>query len=449
MTKIQSAAFKNIKWLAAILALLLLSITILKFKDILWIMKTTSGISAFQTLRLQDAESQLKDALGVAESFGETDDRVVLSLNALGDLYMAQGKYRLAYPLIERGLNITEKRFGKDSLGTVPSLNAMAGYFRRQGDYVKAEGLYKRVLKIMETHDEEPLKYADELHALGSLLTFLGRQGEASQCLTKALEIKMKVLPADSLSIADTYSSLGDVNEAEGRYKSAEDCYKKSIDLYAKKRTPDHTDLARVKVPLTKLYLNEGEYDKAAPMADHSLRSLESQGGNEYLRAAILTALINKAKVFVHEGKLKEANSLLAHAEWVARERLSNKHPGVAQVFDVQSAIAFQQGDFEKTEKLLFQSRRVMQNALGEDHRWVALIDSRLAELRAAQGRNEEAEDLFRKALRVSSKAVGKLHPDYALILERYAAFKSKADRPLADKLNKEAADVRLKASSL
>lgn len=449
MSKFNNSAFKKITWLAGILAVLLLSLLMVKFHDIIWLTKTISGLNTFQAMHLQEAESQLKDALEIAEHFEEGDDRIVMSLLALGDLYMAQGKYDKAYPLIERSLQISEKKYGVDSLGTVSSLNNLAGFYRRQGQYPKAEALYRRVLKIMETNQANPLKIAEQLQTMGSLLNFLGRTADAKACFERALIIKKNVLPATSLSIAETFSSLGDIAEAEGHYKTAESLYLKSMDMYSKVRAKDHADVARSLIPITKLYLSLSDFDRAAPLADRALKGLENKGGNDYLRTAIVAALMNQAKVLIHQGNYKEANSLLAQAEWVAKERLSSKHPGVAQVLDVQARIALEQGDLEKAEKLLKHALKVMEMAVGPNHRWVALLTMHLAEVEAKRGDRAEAQQLFQSALDTSAKTIGKAHPEFGTILESYAQFASSSDQSRAQALKAEADSIRSKALSL
>ena len=71
------------------------------------------------------------------------------SLNNLGNLYLAQGRYD-EEPLFEEALSICRRVLGADHPDRGISLNNLAGLYRAQGRYAEAAPLYKRAVEIME-----------------------------------------------------------------------------------------------------------------------------------------------------------------------------------------------------------------------------------------------------------------------------------------------------------
>ena len=90
------------------------------------------GERALSHGRLSEAEPALEAALASAEMLrpGEArsgrEERLASSLNALGDLRMAQGAPARAEPLYRRALAILEKSSGPDSLETAAAVAYLA-----------------------------------------------------------------------------------------------------------------------------------------------------------------------------------------------------------------------------------------------------------------------------------------------------------------------------------
>ena len=116
-----------------------------------WESYITAGQQAYQQADYAEAEKQFEAALKEAEAFGPDDVRLAKSLNELGLVYKAQGRYADAEPLYERSLAILEKALGPEHLNVAASLNNLAGLYSTQGRYADAKPLYERSLAIWET----------------------------------------------------------------------------------------------------------------------------------------------------------------------------------------------------------------------------------------------------------------------------------------------------------
>ncbi len=116
-----------------------------------------------------------------------------MSLNALGTLYVKQGKAALAEPLIKRALAIFEKTLGADHPDVAACLCTMAQACRSLDRLAEAETCCKRALAIYETHGQaETPGMARALDDYASILKMTGRGDQARKLGTRAEAIRSK-----------------------------------------------------------------------------------------------------------------------------------------------------------------------------------------------------------------------------------------------------------------
>lgn len=118
--------------------------------DISWEKLVQAAAQSLRQGKYAHAEQQLKDALGLAEKMGMHDPRLVASLNKLGQLYYAQGKFKRAEPLYRRALEISEMILGPDHPDLAANLSNLAAVYDAQGKHPLAAPFHKRALTILE-----------------------------------------------------------------------------------------------------------------------------------------------------------------------------------------------------------------------------------------------------------------------------------------------------------
>ncbi len=97
-----------------------------------------------------DAEKMYKDALKLAEAFGEKDPRLIISLNNLGLFYHRQKKYDLAEPLLKR-IVVLHAKYKSGESGTVGlAQEQLAFLYRTQGKNDLAAEQYRAALALYE-----------------------------------------------------------------------------------------------------------------------------------------------------------------------------------------------------------------------------------------------------------------------------------------------------------
>ena len=195
-------------------ALCLASCTVAQ--DTAWEKYMDAAKAAFDRGEYPEAEKQLLIALNEAEKFKEQDPRLAISLNALGMVYDAQGKYAKAEPHYRRALAIREKALGPDHPDVATSLNNLAALSYAQGKYAEAEPHFRRALAIQEKAlgPDHP-DVASSLNNLAELYRAQGKYAEAKRLHGRSLAIREKALGPEHPDVATSVNNLAELYQRQ------------------------------------------------------------------------------------------------------------------------------------------------------------------------------------------------------------------------------------------
>ncbi len=419
---------------------------------------------------------------------GSRHPEVAISLNKLGNLYSAQGKYAIAEPLLIQALNIREKALDAMHPDVAESLNSLAGLYELQGKYTKAEPLYSRALTIREKflgamHPDvaetldglaqlfqrqgafakaEPLYlraldiYEKSLGAMhpdmGSILNNLatlyweqGAYAKAEPLFLRALDINEKSVGAMHPKVANSLNNLAMLYKAQGVYVKAEPLFLRALDINEKSLGPMHPDVANSIENLAALYHAEGAYTKAEPLYLRGLDIREKSLGA--MHPDVASSLNNLAELYEAQGAYAKAEPLFLRALDINEKALGAMHPQTAVFLNNLAALYQQQGAYAKAEPLLHRALDINEKALGAFHPDVALSLNNLAELYKAQGAYAQAEPLHLRALDIREKVLGGMHPDVANSLSNLAGIYRRAGAyTKAEPMYLRALDIRERA---
>ena len=131
--------------------------------------------------RILEEEALLEKALSIWEKQLEADHPAIArSLEDLAHVYLVNGKYEQAEPLLVRELSMWEQHLGTDEHPDLDDkLDILAFTFCNQGKYEQAELAYQRVLRIREKH--LGAEHPDTARPLLSLAEVLRDQGKHEQ----------------------------------------------------------------------------------------------------------------------------------------------------------------------------------------------------------------------------------------------------------------------------
>jgi serine/threonine protein kinase len=437
-----------------------------------WSKYDQQGQEQYNQGNYPEAEKLLNTAVDEAESFGEQDKRLAISLSKLAKLYRAEGKESEASKLEQRIANIKDqnpdsdedqsnlndlvdltlsvapKTFNKDKPAEaeklVQKLQDLSARCVKQQNYEKAEQLLGQCLSIQkQISGSQSPAVADTLTALADVYgTQQGKYAQAEPLYQQALSIRSKVFGQTSSQAADSLYNLAKLYENQGKYPQSEQLYLQTIDMCRKSLPADHPDIARATSGLAGLYRLQGNYEKSEEYYQKALKLYQVNQGPDADTVAM--TLNNLAGLAFNKGKYSQAAPLYQQAQAIYEKAYGGDDPSVATIINNLAVVLYKQGDFSKAEPLYKRALSIREKILPPDHPEIAQSLNSLAELYRVKHKYAEAEQLYKRALSITEKSFGVLHPEVARILSSIGQlYTDEAFYPQAEEFLKRSLEVR------
>ena len=130
----------------------------------------------------------------------------------LAFVYVQQGRYTRAEPLLYRALFTHVQQSGLESPDTAYPLFGLAELWRLQKKYRQSEALHQHVLTLRQQQlGTEHLDTAESLQGLGDLYRACERYDDAASCYEQALAIREKILQWESPSMLESCKAYADM----------------------------------------------------------------------------------------------------------------------------------------------------------------------------------------------------------------------------------------------
>lgn len=178
-----------------------------------WLSLSEQGHAAYGRRKLVPAELKFKDAVAIVERLcnepaykddEELKSKLGKSLNNLGAVYHAQGKFGLAEEAYQKALDLKIQLFGDEHFETAPCYQNLAAVHSARVQYDKAEPLYLKAIAIKEKHygkDSEEL-----LTPLKNLLMLLDKMERKEEA--EPLRERIKNLEPPPVNPGDIWQSV-------------------------------------------------------------------------------------------------------------------------------------------------------------------------------------------------------------------------------------------------
>ncbi len=390
--------------------------------------------------RFAEAEPLLERSVTLYESAGVPDLDLARSLHALGVAQHALARYEGARVTLERALAIREQILGPDHLEVGETASNLAQVHQDRGRYEEALALSERALGILETNlgPDHP-ELSTPLLNHGGLLRDRGDLAGADSLLTRALRIDEQALGPEDSQTARGLNALGALRELQGRYSEAEDLHARALSARETSLGSAHPDVAVSLSNLAGVLFQLGRYDEARPLYERSLPILETTRGPDHPNVA--TVLNNLAAVREAQGDWEEALALDLRALAIREAALGPDHPDVAMSRN-NLGTKYQAGGRNREAEAEFRrALAIWEAARGPDHQDVALALLNLGNLYEHLDRRGEAADLFLRAVTINETALGPTHPYVAAgksqlsSLYRYIGDLAQAERLMLEAL--------------
>ena len=184
---------------------------------------------AYAASRFDEAEAELRAALAIAEGAGPRDPRIPVTLDALGDVLLSEGRDDDAEASDRGSLAWRERELGADHIDVTASLTRLVELDVWRGDYAEAGRLYERVLAIREARlgPNDPL-VAVTLRNIARGKTVGGEYEEAERLYQRALAIEESALGKEDVEVGWTLAGYAELLRATGRTQEASDAEARS-----------------------------------------------------------------------------------------------------------------------------------------------------------------------------------------------------------------------------
>lgn len=238
-----------------------------------------------------------------------------------------------------------------------------------RGNKVTARELLDKASRDIDTSlASDPQLQAQMMHVMGTVYRNLGLYSRADSLVTRAVEIRHRVLGANDPATLESKSELSRVIVREGRFKEAEKLQRETLEIQR--------------------------------------RVLGSK------RLAVLASMENLATIFAYEAKYSDAEKMYRETLDVQRQVLGPEDPQTLTSMGNLAVTLNDEGRHAEAEKLYRETLDIMRRVLGPDHPNTLVATMDLASCISDQGRKVEAENLYRQALDVMRRVLGPNHPD-------------------------------------
>jgi eukaryotic-like serine/threonine-protein kinase len=355
----------------------------------------------------------------------------------------ARGNSVTAREILDRASKDIDTGLAKDPELQAQMMNVMGQVYGNLGLYVRAQPLLTRALdirrRILGPSHPQTLNSMDEL-ALN-----LNRQGhfsEAEKVLRDTLDLRRRLLGGEQPDTLKTMSNLAITVTVQSRYAEAERLHSETLDLERRVLGPDHPETLRSMTNLANTLSREGRYPAAEKLQRETLQKQRRVLGPEHPET--LVSIVRLANILSHQGRYTEAEKLQKETLDIQRRVLGPEHPATLVTMTDLGVSLLQQSRYAEAEKLQSEALDVQRRVLGLEHPNTLRSINILSSTFDSEGRFAEAEKLLRAALDIQRRVLGPEHQETLGTAGNLArTLLHEGHNTDAEKLERETLDIR------
>jgi len=191
-------------------------------------------------------------------------------------------------------------------------------------------------------------------------------------------------------------------------------------------------EAAQLSATVVKLY-NEGQYDKALPLAKRVLQLRERALGPDH--ELVQGALLNLTELYTAKKNYGEAQKLVERLLRTYEKSIGPEDAGAAIFLDKLAFLTYVQGDFSKSEAAYKRALAIREKVFGQNHKEFATSLYMLAEFYRFREKFEKAQPLYEQAAILRRNLLGPQDPDYVKAKDRYFCLAYSSGESRAEKL--------------
>lgn len=259
------------------------------------------------------------------------------------------------------------------------------------------------------TFSESPLQRAAIRVVLGRTYRGLGDFASARSEIEKALDIRNRILGADSDETLETRSLLGSLSRDQGRMEEATEILRSVLDERRLQIGADDPRTLKTQSELAITLGHRRQFDEAGVLAEDVLRRRRKTLGED--AEETLDAELLLARIYAQIHRWDEGEKLAAHAVQRYGTRLGPAHPKTLAAANALSRILWFLGRADEAEA---QARELVDRTaqvLGPDHPKSIEARSNLAVYLMHDGEYARAAEILRAVIKDQERVLDPAHP--------------------------------------
>ncbi|MBD8098000.1 tetratricopeptide repeat protein [Pseudomonas fluorescens] len=270
------------------------------------------AVSLFEAQQYQATIEEADRVLQTVPANPEVLNIKALAVSALGD-------DRTAIRLVTQALEAAQQN-GQVSIAQQATYWNNLGYLHeRQRNLDIALGYYEKALKMrLAVLGADDLLIADTYNNIGTAQSKLGRYEEAFENLRKNLALRKRIVGDHDASVAVSLNNLGNAYNLQGNHQAALPFFQQALDIDMALHGPRHPTVAIRWNNLGDAYRGLGQYDKAVAFLTKALNSDRATFGENHPK--VILRYFNLARVYEAEGATAKAREAYTKALQILRQ---------------------------------------------------------------------------------------------------------------------------------
>lgn len=287
-----------------------------------WQTAYAAGMQAVKAGNAEQAEKALQASLDLANQIPDKPQFVVLSLEALGKVYVLTKRPEKAEPLFKRALEMGEKAGGRNK-STLVSSEHLAELYASTGRYAEAVTYTKKAAALQEMINPSGPEAIMLRRRIIGLYLKQNQMEAAIEFLKQSIADKEKTGKVDA--VLQALDELSSFYMRKGDVQAAEPVIKHAVNLASSRLGADDFAVAKELHYLVGAQVSLNKLDDALKNAQQECAIIKSKFGENHPHMAM--GLSNLSMVYAKAGRAQEAEQLKAQAERIMKSAQGAPQP--------------------------------------------------------------------------------------------------------------------------
>ncbi|MBB5059115.1 serine/threonine protein kinase/Tfp pilus assembly protein PilF [Granulicella aggregans] len=310
--------------------------------------------------------------------------------------------------------------FLQNDLLSQAGASAQSGSNKPDPDLKVRVALDRAAARIPDRFGSQPEVEASVRQTIGAAYQDLGLYPQAESQLSRALQIRRKVLPPGDPATLQTLESMANLEVSVGKYAQAETLFN-AVLAQDRRSTKDPRLGMKAMTGLAMVSASQGDYARSSAQLERALKSETGALGAQ--DPAVLSAMSELADQYTNQGKFAESVAMQVRVLEIRKKTLGLEHPETLASMDGLAFVYREQGDFPRAESLFLQILEIERRVLGPAHPDTLLTMKNLGRLYYAQHKYLHAEPLLAESYEGRLRVLGEDHPDTLQSMSNLAAL--------------------------